>query len=109
MDTLMLGLLVEADRVKEFDKLANTYNGNLYDFDNVEVISAGDRDPDADGVQGLSASRLGFAASENDFSTFRSAMPEGFPRREAKQLFDTVETINGYQRRVGYLGDGTQV
>ena len=41
-----------ADRVKEFDKLANNYNGSLYQFDNVEVVSAGDRDPDADGVEG---------------------------------------------------------
>ena len=40
-----------ADRVKEFDKLANNYNGSLYQFDNVEVVSAGDRDPDADGVE----------------------------------------------------------
>ena len=90
-----------ADRVKEFDKLANTYNGNLYDFDNVEVISAGDRDPDADGVEGLSASRLRLAASENDFSTFRSAMPEGFPRREAKQLFDTVRQSMGIKEEWG--------
>ena len=44
--------MVALEELKEFDKLANTYNGNLYDFDNVEVISAGDRDPDADGVQG---------------------------------------------------------
>ena len=81
--------------------MANTYNGNLYDFDNVEVISAGDRDPDADGVEGLSASRLRLAASENDFSTFRSAMPEGFPRREAKQLFDTVRQSMGIKEEWG--------
>ena len=81
-----------ADRVKEFDKLANNYNGSLYQFDNVEVVSAGDRDPDADGVEGMSASRLRLAASENDFKTFRSAMPEGMPRRDAQQLFDTVRT-----------------
>ena len=90
-----------ADRVKEFDKLANNYNGSLYQFDNVEVVSAGDRDPDADGVEGMSASRLRLAASENDFKTFMSAMPEGFPRREAKQLFDTTRTSMGINEEWG--------
>ena len=90
-----------ADRVKEFDKLANNYNGSLYQFDNVEVVSAGDRDPDADGVEGISASRLRLAASENDFKTFMSAMPEGFPRREAKQLFDTTRMSMGINEEWG--------
>jgi len=58
------------DRVKEFDKLSNNYNGNLYQFDNIEVVSAGDRDPDSEGVEGLSASRMRLAAAENDFKTF---------------------------------------
>ena len=90
-----------ADRVKEFDKLANNYNGSLYQFDNVEVVSAGDRDPDADGVEGMSASRMRLAASENDFKTFMSAMPEGFPRREAKQLFDTTRMSMGINEEWG--------
>ena len=90
-----------ADRVKEFDKLANNYNGSLYQFDNVEVVSSGDRDPDADGVEGMSASRLRLAASENDFKTFMSAMPEGFPRREAKQLFDTTRMSMGINEEWG--------
>ena len=45
------------DRVKEFDKLAKDYNGKLYQFDNLEVMSAGDRDPDSDDVTGMSASK----------------------------------------------------
>ena len=90
-----------ADRVKEFDKLANNYNGSLYQFDNVEVVSAGDRDPDADGVEGMSASRLRLAASENDFKTFMSAMPEGMPRRDAQQLFDTVRNTMGINEEWG--------
>jgi len=90
-----------ADRVKEFDKLANSYNGSLYDFDNVEVISAGDRDPDADGVEGLSASRLRLAASENDFKTFKSAMPEGMRPKDARELFDTVRNTMGLNEEWG--------
>ena len=46
------------DRVKEFDKLSQSYNGALYQFDGLEVISSGDRDPDSDGVEGLSSSRM---------------------------------------------------
>ena len=59
-----------SDRVKEFDKLANGYNGSLYQFDNVEVLSSGDRDDSSEGVEGLSASRMRLAAQENDFQTF---------------------------------------
>ena len=46
------------DRVKEFDKLSQNYNGQLYQFDNIEVASSGERDPDSDGVEGLSSSRM---------------------------------------------------
>ena len=90
-----------ADRVKEFDKLANNYNGTLYQFDNVEVLSAGDRDPDADGVEGMSASRLRLAASENDFRTFKSAMPEGMRPKDARELFNTVRMSMGINEEWG--------
>jgi hypothetical protein len=79
-----------ADRVKEFEKLSNNYNGQLYQFDNIEVVSAGDRDPDAKGVEGMSASRMRLAAAENDFKTFRSGLPPGVKRSEAKELFDIL-------------------
>lgn len=79
-----------ADRVKEFEKLSNNYNGQLYQFDNIEVISAGERDPDAKGVEGMSASRMRLAAAENDFKTFRSGLPPGVKRSEAKELFDIL-------------------
>ena len=90
-----------ADRVKEFDKLANNYNGTLYQFDNVEVLSAGDRDPDADGVEGMSASRLRLAASENDFRTFKAAMPETMRPRDARELFNTVRMSMGLNEEWG--------
>ena len=79
-----------ADRVKEFEKLSNNYNGQLYQFDNIEVISSGERDPDAKGVEGMSASRMRLAAAENDFKTFRSGLPPGVKRSEAKELFDIL-------------------
>ena len=83
------------DRVKEFDKLSQNYNGQLYQFDNMEVLSSGDRDPDAEGMEGLSSSRMRLAAAEGDFKTFRAGLPEGTPRKMAMSLFDTVrETMN---------------
>ena len=78
------------DRVKEFDKLSQNYNGQLYQFDNMEVVSSGDRDPDSEGVEGLSSSRMRLAAAEGDFKTFRAGLPEGVPRKSAMELFDTV-------------------
>mgnify|MGYP001357759069 CR=1 FL=1 len=78
------------DRVKEFDKLSQNYNGQLYQFDNMEVVSSGDRDPDAEGMEGLSSSRMRLAAVEGDFKTFRAGLPEGIPRKSAMELFDTV-------------------
>ena len=79
-----------ADRVKEFEKLSNQYNGQLYNFDNIEVVSAGDRDPDAKGVEGMSASRMRLAAAEGDFKTFRSGLPPEVKPSEAKELFNML-------------------
>jgi phosphopantetheine adenylyltransferase len=87
-----------ADRVKEFDKLANNYNGNLYQFDNIEVISAGDRDPDGKGVEGMSASRMRLAAAEGDFKTFRGGLPPEVSRKEAMELFDILRQSMGIEQ-----------
>lgn len=86
-----------SDRVKEFDKLANNYNGNLYQFDNIEVISSGDRDPDSDGVEGVSASRMRLASAEGDFKTFRAGLPPEVSRKEAMELFDVLRQSMGIQ------------
>jgi len=90
-----------ADRVNEFNKLATDYNGTLYQFDNVEVLSAGDRDPDAEGIEGLSASRLRLAAAENDYKTFRMAMPDNMRPREIKDLYNTLRMSMGINEEWG--------
>jgi phosphopantetheine adenylyltransferase len=86
-----------SDRVKEFDKLANNYNGNLYQFDNIEVISSGDRDPDSDGVEGVSASRMRLASAEGDFKTFRAGLPPEVSRKDAMELFDVLRQSMGIE------------
>ena len=90
-----------ADRVKEFTKLANNYNGKLYDFDKVDVISSGDRDPDAEGVEGLSASRMRLAASENDFKAFSKGLPKDLDKDAKKQIFTAVRSSMGINEEWG--------
>ena len=79
-----------ADRQKEFDKLVNNYNGKMYQFDNIEVRSAGDRDPDSDNVEGMSASKQRKAAAENDFDGFLRGVPTAMNKKAARELFDNV-------------------
>jgi len=58
------------DRTKQFDKLSQNYNGQLYQFDALETLSSGQRDDDAEGMEGYSASRMRLAAIEGDFKSF---------------------------------------
>ena len=80
------------DRVKEFDKLANDYNGKLYQFDNVEVMSAGDRDPDSDDVTGMSASKQRKAAAEGDIKAFMKGVPKSLSQKDSEELFKKIRT-----------------
>ena len=79
-----------ADRQKEFDKLVNTYNGKLYKFDNIEVVSAGDRDPDADDVTGMSASKQRKAAAEGDLKSFMKGIPSTMEKKAAEDLYKNI-------------------
>ena len=79
-----------SDRVGEFEKLTGTYNKKLYDFDNIEVRSAGDRDADGEGVEGMSASKQRKYAADNDFKGFLQGVPSSMNRQMAKQLFQNV-------------------
>jgi|TARA_B110000503_G_scaffold17066_1_gene24581 hypothetical protein len=91
-------MVVGSDRVTEFDGLLNKYNGvegrhGYYGFDNIEVLSAGERDPDAEGVSGMSASKMRSAASANDLDQFKLGLPKGFG--DAEKLFDDVRKFMG--------------
>jgi len=78
------------DRVAEFEKLSNNYNGKLYQFDNLEVLSAGDRDPDGDDVSGMSASKQRKAAVEGDFASFRKGVPSTLNNKQARELYNNL-------------------
>ena len=94
-------MVVGSDRVKEFERLLKTYNGvggkrhGYYKFDSINVVSAGERDPDAEGVEGMSASKMRKAATEDDFQTFRSGIPNALDDKDAKALFALIKKQMG--------------
>jgi len=103
-------LVAGSDRVDEFDKLLNQYNGvegrhGYYGFDSIEVVSAGERDPDAEGVEGMSASKMRAAAATGDFDNFKLGLPSGF--KDDKKLFRDVRKNMGIreERDMGNMDD----
>ena len=83
-------IVVGGDRVKEFEKLSSSYNGKLYDFSGVETVSAGERDPDSEGVEGMSASKMRKAAADNDFESFRKGIPTNIDDKTAKNMMNSL-------------------
>jgi hypothetical protein len=88
-------MVVGADRLREFDVLLNKYNGvkarhGFYNFESIKVVSAGERDPDAEGVEGMSASKQRENASKNDFVTFAQGVPKSMSNQDARKLFNDV-------------------
>jgi len=91
-------MVVGSDRVSEFETLLNKYNGvearhGYYGFDNIEVVSAGERDPDAEGVTGMSASKMRAAAIADDYDSFKNGLPKGF--NQGMSLFKDVRKYMG--------------
>jgi nicotinic acid mononucleotide adenylyltransferase len=82
-------LVVGSDRVKQFEVLLNKYNGKEYNFDEINVVSAGDRDPDAEGASGMSATKVRQAAADNDFNTFKKGLASKL-QSVARDVFDRV-------------------
>lgn len=82
-------MVVGSDRVKEFQTLLNKYNGKDFTFDSIKVVSAGERDPDAQGVEGMSASKLRALAKDGDFDTFKSGLPPKI-QGDAKKIYDII-------------------
>jgi|DEB0MinimDraft_10_1074344.scaffolds.fasta_scaffold04926_3 hypothetical protein len=88
-------MVVGDDRVREFEVLLNKYNGTkarhgFYNFQSIRVVSAGKRDPDAEGVEGMSASKQRENASKNDFVTFAQGVPKSMSNKDARKLFNDV-------------------
>ncbi len=77
-----LTMVAGSDRLKEFETILKKYNGvssrhGMYKFDNIKVVSAGERDPDAEGASGMSASKMRAAAAKGDIKNFEKGLPRG--------------------------------
>tara|TARA_Y100001937_G_scaffold36859_1_gene52672 strand:+ start:274 stop:933 length:660 start_codon:yes stop_codon:yes gene_type:complete len=86
-------MVAGSDRLREFDTLLQKYNGikgrhGFYNFTDIELVSAGERDPDADDISGMSASKMRALAFDGDERGFTSALPRTF--RQGKQLYKAV-------------------
>jgi len=95
-------MVAGSDRVKEFDTLLQRYNdapdkkGNqLFKFDSVKVVSAGERDPDSEGVSGMSASKMRDAAEGGDFDSFKTGIPSTLNDADKKKLYFEVRKAMG--------------
>ena len=104
-------MVAGSDRVKEFSTLLNRYNDapdkkgkQLFKFDSVQVISAGERDPDAEGVEGMSASKMRAAATDGDKDAFLTGLPKGF--KDGEKLYRDVRKYMGI-REERDMGDMT--
>jgi hypothetical protein len=94
-----VNIVVGSDRQSEFENLAQKYNGDLYNFDLIRVISAGVRDADAEGVEGMSASKMRKAVIEDDFDSFRRGTPKTLDDGDTQALFDAVRQGMGSKKK----------
>ena len=87
-------IVVGQDRLSEFQSLAQKYNGDLYDFEDLQVISAGARDPDSEGIEGMSASKMRDAVAKDDFKSFARGIPN-IGNMDKKNLFNLIQKSMG--------------
>jgi predicted nucleotidyltransferase len=103
-----INMVVGSDRVREFDTILKKYNDvksrhGYYNFDKINVVSAGERDPDAEGTMGMSASKMRSAAERGDVKSFSQGLPKGF--RDVERLFKDVRRGMNLAANYNYVGD----
>ena len=101
-------MVVGSDRINEFNTLLKKYNGvksrhGLYNFNKINVISAGDRDPDADDISGMSASKLRQLANEGNFTQFSQGLPRNVSNADAKKVYNEVRKGMGLKEQKDYF------
>ena len=85
-----INIVVGADRLGEFENLATKYNGDLYNFKEIKTVSAGPRDDDAEGLEGVSSSKQRKAVMDDDYDAFKRGLPKGMDDADGQALFDAV-------------------
>lgn len=84
-------MVVGSDRIKEFQTILDKYNGKDYDFESIKVVSAGERDPDAKGVEGMSGTKLRAIAKAGDFDVFKQAAASGLSDKDKMAMMKLVQ------------------
>jgi nicotinic acid mononucleotide adenylyltransferase len=90
-------MVAGSDRVPEFKRLLNTYNGKEFNFDTIEVISAGERDPDADDATGMSASKMRAIAVKGNYAEFKKGLPSTVREIDGKRLMNDIRDGMGLE------------
>jgi Family of unknown function (DUF6267) len=90
-----LTMVVGDDRVQSFSKLLNDLNGKEFHFKKIKVVSAGARNPDDEGAQGMSASKMRKAAAEGDWETFKKGVPSQMADDKAHGMYKTLRNKMG--------------
>jgi len=95
-------MVVGSDRVKQFKSLAHKYNGKEYNYKKINILSAGHRDPDAEGVAGISGTKMRNHASGNDYKSFKAGLHANHSDEHARKLFKaTRQGMNLQKEEVG--------
>jgi len=90
-------MVAGSDRVPEYEKILAKYNGKEFHYDTMQVISAGERDPDADDASGMSASKMRAAASKGDYSHFKQGLPSTMRDIDGRRLMNDVRMGMGLE------------
>jgi nicotinamide mononucleotide adenylyltransferase len=90
-------MVAGSDRVPEYKKLLDKYNGDVFTFDTVEVVSAGERDPDADSASGMSGTKMRDAAKKGDFKSFKRGLPHTLTELDGKRLMNEIRQGMGVE------------
>ena len=83
-------MVVGSDRIGEFDRVLQKYNGKDYNFNSIKTVSSGDRDPDAQGVEGMSGSKLRGVAMSGDEKTFKSGLASKLSDADKTKIYNLV-------------------
>jgi len=83
-------MVVGSDRISEFDRVLQKYNGKDYNFNSIKTVSSGDRDPDAQGVEGMSGSKLRGVAMSGDEKTFKSGLASKLSDADKTKIYNLV-------------------
>lgn len=83
-------MVAGSDRVALYEQILNKYNGTEFHYDSIKVVSAGERDPDADDASGMSASKMRAMAAKGDLVQFKRGLPANVREIDAKRLMNDV-------------------